>query len=364
MQSAVTMLERRLVRGFERAVLLALSLPAVACGGKSESVDPHDGGVVDSGPGPLQPDLPDSGPDGSPCVWTSTQSLQCSWTFELTTGTPLDCAGFAGAGTPEQCASLCGQNSAGESADSCSIQPNAVHGDSLLACIVDTAACQGRGIGGRRPEYFASLGFGAPAPGREVGAHFARAACMEAGSVDAFRILRDELRAHGAPPRLVRAASKAMRDEARHTRQSAALARRYGAQPIPAPRRPATPARDLATIARENALEGCVRETFSALECLWQSHAASDPVIRATMARIARDEMKHMALSWAVHRWAMGRLSPAARAHVRDAQQKEVAALKRELAHDPAVSLRDRAGLPRARQAITLIRAIEERLAA
>jgi len=358
------MLERRLVRSLERAVLLALSLPAVACGGKSESVDPHDGGVAESGP-PVPPDLPDSGPDGSPCVWTPGTQSQCTWSFELTAGAPLDCAGFADYGTTEQCASLCGTNSAGESAESCSIQPNPVNGgDSLLVCVAYTGACQGRGIGGRRPEYFASLGFGAPVPGREVGAHFARAACMEAGSVDAFRILRDELRAHGAPARLVRAASKAMRDELRHTRQSAALARRYGAQPIPAPPRPATPARDLETIARENAVEGCVRETFSALECLWQGHAASDPVIRATMARIARDELKHMALSWAVHRWAMAKLSPAARAKVRDAQREEVAAVKRELALDPAACLRDHAGLPRARQAMTLIRAIEERLAA
>jgi hypothetical protein len=69
------------------------------------------------------------------------------------------------------------------------------HGEAPTSCSIITAS-----NGGRRPGYFAALGFGPVPRGRELGVHFARAACMEAGSVDAFRLLRDELVAHGASP--------------------------------------------------------------------------------------------------------------------------------------------------------------------
>jgi hypothetical protein len=45
------------------------------------------------------------------------------------------------------------------------------------------------------PTYFASLGFSAAPVWCEVGAHYARVACMEARRVNAFRNLRDGLRA-------------------------------------------------------------------------------------------------------------------------------------------------------------------------
>ena len=112
---------------------------------------------------------------------------------------------------------------------------------------------------------------------------------MEAGSVEAFRVLRDDLRMHGAPERLVRAAARAMRDEIRHVRQTAALARRFGEEPIAPPPVPDRPARTFEAVALENAIEGCVRETYSALECLWQAHRAEDPRVRSTMVQIARD---------------------------------------------------------------------------
>ena len=227
---------------------------------------------------------------------------------------------------------------------------------------VDCFACTLNG--GRRPAYFASLGFGPPLPGREVGSHFARVACMEAGSVEAFRCLRDELMAHGAPTRLVRAASRAIRDELRHVRVTSGLARRFGEMPI-APR-PAPPrvVRTLLGVALENAVEGCVRETYSALECLWQAQAAEDPVVRAEMKRIARDEMRHLALSWEVHAWAMRRLDGAARARVREAQRRAIHELLGEVGTDPRASLVRTAGLPRGAQSRALVSAIATRLAA
>jgi hypothetical protein len=344
---------------FERAVLVLLSLPA-GCGGKAES-----------GTSP-SPDaaFPVLGPDAADCGWQAPPAPAadtCTWITSFS-GDPVACAGFpVGAGTPSQCLAICGRNANGQAPDSCEISAYAASVPYALDCNATTGACMPSNVpgnGGRRPGYFASLGFGPAPAGREVGVHFARVACMEAGSVDAFRLLRDELRAHGAPGRLVRGASRAVRDEMRHVRQTAALARRFGEKPIAPLSPPTRICRPFEEIALENAVEGCVRETYSALECLWQSRRATDPVVRSTMARIARDEMRHLALSWAVHDWATSRLGPAARRNLRDAQRSEVAELVREMATDPVDLLVTLAGLPRARESHALVSSIERELRA
>jgi hypothetical protein len=83
---------------------------------------------------------------------------------------------------------------------------------------------------GRRP---AGLGEPLHFEGCAIGGYFADVARLEAASVTAFRILRDELRVHEAPKKLVRAAARAACDEIRHTRATGALARRFGAHPRP-----------------------------------------------------------------------------------------------------------------------------------
>jgi hypothetical protein len=142
------------------------------------------------------------------------------------------------------------------------------------------------------------------------------------------------------------------------------VARRFGEEPITPPTPPARVIRPLLTMALENAIEGCVRETYSALECAWQGYVATDAVVRATMRRIARDELRHLAFSWAVHAWAIGRLDAAGRARVRRAQRDAIAVLKREVGRDPHESLLGRGGLPRAHQSQWLVDAIEEKVAA
>ena len=83
-----------------------------------------------------------------------------------------------------------------------------------------------------------------------------------------------------------------------------------------------TATRDIETIARENAVEGCTRETYAALVACRQARAATDPAIRAAMAGIARDETRHAALAWAVDGWSQALLGPAARRRVRDARRE------------------------------------------
>jgi hypothetical protein len=307
--------------------------------------------------------MPDVTLPSTPCNWSVSYRSTCSWTLNFT-GDPTLCAGFNGSGTAAQCLEACGTNASGQAPTYCSDFAGADGGPGSLSCgITGPPNCYILN-GGRRPGYFAALGFGPPAAGRELGTHFARAAFMEAGSVEAFRTMRDELVAHGAPRRLVRAASRAMRDEMRHVRQTSALARRFGEEPLAPAAPPPRAIRSLEDMAVENAVEGCVRETYSALECLWQGETAADPVVRATMKRIARDEMRHLALAWSVNAWVKRKLPAEARHRLLAAQHNAVVALRGEVSQDPHGSLVKEGGLPRGGQSQVLISAIEARLAA
>jgi hypothetical protein len=210
---------------------------------------------------------------------------------------------------------------------------------------------------GRRPEGFDGAS-GEPKSGSVLGAYFATVAALEAASIDAFRILKSELEAHRAPKRLVRAAERSAREEVRHTRATRAAARRHGARAeelgMPRMSRPSAP-RSLEAIALENAVEGCVRETFGALTASWQAERAEDPEIRKMMQQIAEDETRHAALSWSVARWADARLTQDERARVAAAMTAAVHVLEWELRSEPAEDLVRSAGLPRASEAKSLL---------
>jgi len=166
-----------------------------------------------------------------------------------------------------------------------------------------------------------------------IGETLARAAWLEAASISAFRRLARELRAHGAPRELVDAARACARDEARHARTMARLARAHGAA-IERVRVEDVGERDLESIARENAVEGCVGETYGALLAVWQAEHASDPDVRAAMREIAPDETRHAALAWAIAAWADARMSEDARARVRRARDEAVRALAADVERD------------------------------
>jgi hypothetical protein len=196
------------------------------------------------------------------------------------------------------------------------------------------------GGGGRRPRGLRRASpVRAPTP---LGAYFAAMAHEEAASVHAFQRLHDELAAHGAPPALRRAAARAAADEERHARVMARRARGEGAR-VPAPRVRPGPVRAIEAIARENAVEGCVGETFGAFLLAWQAAHAGDASLRRTFARIAADEARHAAISWAVARWAEGRLDGAARDRIGRARTRAIRALRRRAVPAPFDAA---AGLP------------------
>jgi hypothetical protein len=211
---------------------------------------------------------------------------------------------------------------------------------------------------GRRPE-----GLSDPhATGPGAAARFlAQTAYLEAASVDAFDRLAFELEAHGAPERLRAAARRAAQDEIRHARVTKKLAEQAGAR-VPRVRVERRRKRPLEDIAIENAVEGCVRETFGAAVAMIQAQRSGDERVRRAMKRIARDEIRHAALSWAVAAWLELQLDAAARRRVRDAQSKAVAALIHAAAHEPHESMTERLGIPSASQARAVLAELQANL--
>jgi hypothetical protein len=182
---------------------------------------------------------------------------------------------------------------------------------------------------------------------------------LEAASVPAFERLVDELLTHGAPARLVAAARAAIADERRHARVIGALARRYGGEPASAHVEPMAP-RALVELARENAVEGCVAETWGAVIAHHQAAHAPDRRVRAALARVADDEARHAELAWAIAAWADPLLSSRERAVVvaarREAALRLVEACDRARDDDP--TLVDDAGLPSRERALALLVAL------
>ncbi|HEY1956510.1 MAG TPA: ferritin-like domain-containing protein [Polyangiaceae bacterium] len=195
-------------------------------------------------------------------------------------------------------------------------------GATIAACQV-TALCTGRKV----------EGLAAPSTGSSLGERLARMAWLEAVSVRAFERLARELRHHGAPASLVRRAERAARDEARHARIMTRLAKRHGAKVLPVLIARLAP-RDLESVARENAVEACVGETFGAAQAaLW---ATREGELGQAMRSIAPDELAHAALGWDVAAWAEAHLSAIARSRVRAARSAAARALLQDARNSPA----------------------------
>ena len=96
-----------------------------------------------------------------------------------------------------------------------------------------------------------------------LGDFLARCAHQEAASVFSFSRLARELEAHGAPRQLVARARAARADESRHAAIVGALARERGGELSPV-RIESLHVRSLEEMALENAVEGCVLETYGA----------------------------------------------------------------------------------------------------
>jgi hypothetical protein len=99
------------------------------------------------------------------------------------------------------------------------------------------------------------------------------------------------------------------------------------------PRCPDKPAfalvRSLARVALENGVEGCVRETYGALQNFIDALASPDAEIRQAVRRIGNDECRHAELAWAIHAWALPQLSRNERARVEEAMREAIGEIAR-----------------------------------
>lgn len=254
---------------------------------------------------------------------------RCStWTVNVLSGTSATCGfGDTLSRSGSGCQAVCGA-----SVDSCTWSEGtggaSVRCSQYLDCVVD----------GRRPEHLEA--FEDPTSG--LAGWFARMAFYEAASIDAFAILERELLAHGAPLALVRAAARARRDEVIHRDMAVALAERFGASDVRLPQpMTARAVRSLRELALDNAREGCARETLGVAVGLEQAEHAAHPAVRAFYARIARDEARHAAFSWRLHRWLGQRLTQRERDEVTRAVRGALAAMT-----IPVTSLQRELGMP------------------
>lgn len=329
-----------------RGILVALAVPAAGCGGATPLATGGTDASVDAVSRADVVDVPPPPPDDGRCTPVPTTGT-CSESVLYPCGIPeLPPGAQTVTLTPLQCDRLCapaypmGRNGG----TGCGAGRSSQGAESV---VVNCATC----AIGRRTQGFEARG---GASGDAVGRYFAAAAQLEAAAVMAFRTLADELRAHDAPAHLVDHAARSADEERRHARVTRHIALAHGSAPPRVKLSPRAP-RALAEVALENAVEGCVRETYGALVAHWQREHAEDLAVREAMAVIAEDETRHAALAWSVHAWVAPRLDDATREAVRAARERAVDALARELDAEVPAALVRGAGLPPREVAVAML---------
>lgn len=229
-----------------------------------------------------------------------------------------------------------------------------------LRCEYTVCQQPGGAIGGRLHEIIRSRGDAVEADS-PLGAWLAAMAHDEAASVHAFEALASELAAHGAPDELIRRCKDARADEIRHATTMHRLACEHGHTPRQPQLAPARE-RSLLEIAIENAVEGCVHETWAALQAHYQSRHARTPELRDTMRMIAEDETRHAQLAWDIDAWLATQLSAEDYAHVDQARREAGSAMHRKLDIPREASLTNHAGLPDRAVALALARGLTAQL--
>lgn len=140
---------------------------------------------------------------------------------------------------------------------------------------------------------------------------WAHDAALEAGAVAAFDKLAAQLRALAADPALIEWAERASREEAGHARRACALVGTYDGA-VYEPVGPAVPVLDaheldLASLAFESLVDGCLGEGVAAEIARVSAARATDPQARGFLASIVDEERSHAELAWAVVAFALDR---------------------------------------------------------
>jgi hypothetical protein len=194
-----------------------------------------------------------------------------------------------------------------------------------------------------------------------MGATFAEIAHLEAASIHTFADLGRKLAVLNAPVGLLERVEAARKDEVRHARVMTRLANKFGGD-VAAPVIHGRESRSLFELARENVVEGCVRETYGALVAHYQAGAARDSEIAGVMRSIAHDETAHAELSWDLAAWYDAQLTEQEREAIATAKQQAFTELAEQLSVEPASEVVAQAGLPAAATAKALLASLRSSL--
>lgn len=164
--------------------------------------------------------------------------------------------------------------------------------------------------------------------------HWTRLGQMEHASIAAFARFQLQLLSLGAPAALVEACTRALADETEHTKLCFDLASAYAGRrlgPGPLDVAGSLAASSLPDVVDLVIVEGCYGETSAALEAFEAAQSASDPLIAATYARIARDEQRHAELAFRFVAWALQQYPELVTSRITDA-------LREPRAHAPELA--------------------------
>lgn len=160
----------------------------------------------------------------------------------------------------------------------------------------------------------------------------------EHASVPAFARISWMLAAVGAPAELLEWSQRAALEEIDHARRCFALAAGYGGRSHTVEAMPDlllagldVEGDPLQVLARESLQDGCQLEDFNADIAAACAAVCEEPVTRAVLEQIAREERSHAEFSWAVLAWTLERSPAAVRAAIADAE-RGLAALARPTA--------------------------------
>ena len=179
-----------------------------------------------------------------------------------------------------------------------------------------------------------------------IGAWFARAHHAEKGSVFAFEQLRRDLIKLEAPSTLIAKIEDAIREEAEHTSMMKDFAIANKGKIMDLIFDGFLDTRSVWDIAVENLLEGCINESYAALQAFYQSRHAESEQIQGLFATIARDECKHAEIAREVHHFLLPLLSNSQQRELKDLGQKKWKDLQKSLYVQKHIPELDILGVP------------------
>lgn len=162
--------------------------------------------------------------------------------------------------------------------------------------------------------------------GEGIGVYFAKSAHEQAAAVFSYIALATQLRSFGAPTNLIEQCQSAAKDNILHAKIMQELSEMEGVF-VPSFHYVPT-SQSILEVAMQNAVDGCIYETWAALLANWQStHLPSDPELQTVYEQIGKNKAMHGQLAWDLHFWFLSKLRTREKKQLSRAQSKAIAQL-------------------------------------